>query len=40
MLSRDALKNFLANIIGQGTLEPANHECGLIDYRIVTNQGI
>ena len=38
-LSRDALKNFLSNIIGRGTLDPANHICW-IDYRIVTNQGI
>jgi hypothetical protein len=37
-LSREALKDFLANVIGQVTLDPATHECQ-IKYRIGINLG-
>ena len=37
-LSREALKDFLSNVIGQVTLDPATHECQ-IDYRIGINLG-
>ena len=37
-LSREALKDFLANVIGQVTLDPATHECQ-INYRIGINLG-
>ena len=37
-LSREALKDFLSNVIGQVTLDPATHECQ-INYRIGINLG-
>jgi hypothetical protein len=37
-LNREALKNFLSNVIGQVTLDPATHECQ-INYRIGINLG-
>ncbi len=37
-LSREALKDFLSNVIGQVTLDPATHECQ-IDYCIGINLG-
>lgn len=37
-LSRDSLKDFLANVIGRVTLDPANHSCQ-IDYRIGIDLG-
>ncbi len=37
-LSQDALKDFLANVIGRVTLDPASHECQ-IDYRIGIDLG-
>ncbi len=37
-LSREALKAFLTTVIGQVSLDPANHECQ-IDYRIGINLG-
>ncbi len=37
-MSREVLKDFLANVIGQVTLDPATHECQ-IDYRIGINLG-
>ena len=35
-LSREALKDFLSNLIGQITLDPATHECQ-INYRIAVD---
>ena len=35
-LNREALKDFLYNLIGQITLDPATHECQ-IDYRIAVD---
>ena len=35
-LSREALKDFLSNLIGQMTLDPASLECQ-IDYRIAVD---
>ena len=35
-LSREALKDFLSNLIGQITLDPATHECQ-INYLIVVD---
>jgi hypothetical protein len=35
-LSQEALKDFLANVIGQITLDPVTHECR-IDYRIAVD---
>ena len=37
-LNQEALKNFLSNVIGQVTLDPATHECQ-INYRIGINLG-
>ncbi len=37
-LSREALKDFLTNVIGQVSLDPATHECQ-INYRIGINLG-
>ena len=37
-LSREALKDFLSNVIGQVTLDPASHECQ-IKYRIGIDPG-
>lgn len=37
-LNREALKDFLSNVIGQVTLDPATHECQ-INYRIGINLG-
>ena len=37
-LSREALKDFLSNVIGQVTMDPATHECQ-INYRIGINLG-
>jgi len=37
-LSREALKDFLSNVIGRVTLDPATHECQ-INYRIGINLG-
>jgi hypothetical protein len=37
-LSREALKDFLSNVIGQVTLDPATLECQ-INYRIGINLG-
>jgi hypothetical protein len=37
-LSREALKDFLANVIGRVTLDPTTHECQ-IDYRIGIDLG-
>ena len=35
-LSKESLKEFLSNLIGQVTLDPATHECR-IDYRIAVD---
>ena len=35
-LSKESLKEFLSNLIGQVTLDPATHECQ-IDYRIAVD---
>ena len=37
-LSRESLKDFLSNVIGEVTLDPATHECQ-INYRIGINLG-
>jgi hypothetical protein len=37
-LSREALNDFLSNVIGQVTLDPTTHECQ-INYRIGINLG-
>ncbi len=37
-LSREALRDFLANVIGRVTLDPVIHECQ-IDYRIGIDLG-
>ena len=38
-LNREALNDFLSDVIGQVTLDPATHECQ-IDYRIGIKLGI
>jgi len=37
-LSKESLKEFLSNLIGQVTLDPTTHECQ-INYRIGINLG-